>query len=294
MGNWSSAWARALRRFLLGGSAPREGHDEEVGSTEMKYTIEAHVATDIGCMRNTNQDAIALVRPSHAEEEKRRGLLVIVADGMGGHKGGEVASALAVETICRRYFAESGEEPAEALERAMQEANQVVYAAAQENPALAGMGTTATALVLVDGQAIYAHVGDSRLYRCAHGRCTQITEDDSLVEEMVRNGIITACDTRRHPLRSVLLRSLGTTEDLQVLAQHGARLRAGDSFVLCSDGLHEGVGPKDIAAAMQSPTPEDACRQLIDLACERDGSDNISVGVVAVRSIDPAEETVAA
>lgn len=294
MGNWTSAWARALRRFLLGGSARSEGRDEEVGSREMNYTIEAHVATDIGCMRNTNQDAIALVRPSHAEEEKRRGLLMIVADGMGGHKGGEVASALAVETICRRYFTETGEDPAEALERAMQEANQVVYTAAQGNPALAGMGTTATALVLVDGRVIYAHVGDSRLYRCTHGRCAQLTEDDTLVEEMVRNGIITACDTRRHPLRSVLLRSLGTTEDLQVLAQRSTPLRSGDYFVLCSDGLHEGVGPEDIAAAVQSPTPDDACRQLIDLACERDGSDNISVGVVAVRAVEPAAETAAA
>ncbi len=290
MGNWISALARALRRLLLGGSARRTWGDEDAGSRAMNYTIDAHVATDIGCMRETNQDAIALVRPANAGEAKRRGLLTIVADGMGGHKGGAVASALAVETVCRRYFAETGEDPARALELAMQEANRTIHAAALANPALDGMGTTATALALVEGEVIYAHVGDSRLYRCARGRCTQITEDDSLVEQMVRNGIITARETRRHPLRSVLLRSLGTAEDLEVAAQRGAPLRGGERFVLCSDGLHEGVSLQDIADAVELPAAEGACRRLIDLACERDGSDNISVGVVAVRATDETAE----
>ncbi|MDS4013935.1 MAG: protein phosphatase 2C domain-containing protein [Candidatus Accumulibacter sp.] len=282
MGNWISALARALRRFQPGSSARRE--EDDAGKPTPEYAIDAHVATDIGCVRETNQDAVALVRPPSNEETTRRGLLAIVADGMGGHKGGAVASALAVETVCQRYFAETGEEPARALELAMQEANRVIYSAAQSNPALEGMGTTATALVIIDHDVIYAHVGDSRLYRCAQGRCAQLTEDDSLVEQMVRNGIISACETYRHPFRSVLLRSLGTAESLEIHAQRGVRLHGGETFVLCSDGLHDGVGAKDIVAAVDLPTAEAACRRLIDLACERDGSDNISVGVVAVRA----------
>lgn len=288
MGNWISALARALRRLRRGSSARRRMGEDDPDKPTMEYMIDAHVATDIGCVRETNQDAVALVQPASGAETKRRGLLAIVADGMGGHKGGAVASALAVETVCQRYFAETDDEPARALELAMREANRVIHAAAQGNPALDGMGTTATALVLVNGEAIYAHVGDSRLYRCVQGRCAQLTEDDSLVEQMVRNGIITACETHRHPFRSVLLRSLGTSEDLDIRAQRGVRLHGGETFVLCSDGLHDGVGMKDIAAAVDLPSAEAACRRLIDLACERDGSDNISVGVVAVRAEAPS------
>jgi len=171
MGNWISALARALWRFRPGSSAQREEssaqrEENDAGKPTPEYAIDAHVATDIGCVRETNQDAVALVRPPSNEETKRRGLLAIVADGMGGHKGGAVASALAVETVCQRYFAETGEAPARALELAMQEANRVIYSAAQSNPALEGMGTTATALVIIDQDVIYAHAR-SRCDLCA-------------------------------------------------------------------------------------------------------------------------------
>jgi len=239
--------------------------------------------SDIGCVRSSNEDSVAFVSPGDDGERRRRGVLAVVADGMGGHRGGEVASTLAVETICRHYLAAAVGDPLGALEQALLEANATIHAAGAADAGLAGMGTTATALALVAGQALVAHVGDTRLYRCSQSQALQITEDDTLVREMERHGLISAEQARRHPERSVLLRSLGTRAEVSVAAQRLGPVEVGECFVLCSDGLHDAVEPFEIAQAVASLAPEAACRHLIELARARDGSDNISVGVVAIR-----------
>jgi serine/threonine protein phosphatase PrpC len=258
----------------------------------MYYAVETCMATDIGCVRTGNQDAIAFVSPGNHDERHRRGVLAVVADGMGGHNGGEVASRLAVETICRQYFATPDDDPQRAIEGALRKANAAVFRAAEANEALMGMGTTVTALVLVGQRVLFVHVGDSRLYRLSHGRVTQLTRDDTLVQQMVSDGLITTEQARHHPERSVLLRSLGTRPDLIVTAQSCDRPEVGDCFVLCSDGLYDSIEPSEIAQVVESSDPQAACRRLIELARERDGSDNISVGVVAVRPANAGEKPV--
>ena len=141
---------------------------------------------------------------------------------------------------------------------------------------------------MVGDSAWVAHIGDSRLYRVSNGRCRQITEDDTLVGRLVQEGLLSVEQAREHPARNVLLRSLGTHADSPVVAKRCASVQIGDYYVLCSDGLHGSVDADDIAQAVQSFDLETACRSLIDLARERDGRDNISVGVVGVR---PAETT---
>lgn len=253
------------------------------------------MASDIGCQRESNEDAVAFVCPDDADLQQRLGVLAVVADGMGGHLGGEVASALAIETICRSYFATpADQDPLRAIELAVLQANRDIYRAGQADPALAGMGTTATALVLLPTRAFFAHVGDSRLYRCAQGRCSQLTDDHTLVEQMLKDGLIGAEEARRHPLRNMLLRSLGTVCGLRVAVQRCDAPAIGDTFVLCSDGLYGSVEPADIAEIVGSLEPEAACQRLIELARERDGSDNISVGVIVIRAIEAAGQALPA
>ena len=290
MGKWSSRLAGAVSGFWPCRCVGKSPAEPSVGATSPDHAVDAFMASDIGCVRSSNQDSIAFVSPSDADVRRRLGVLAVVADGMGGHNGGEVASALAVETICRHYFAAPDDDPGQALALALREANGVVFRASEADLALDGMGTTATALALIGTRVVFAHVGDSRLYRCVGGRCTQLTTDDSFVAEMVKNRMITAEQALHHPARNVLLRSLGTQAKLWLVAQSCDPVEPGDCFVLCSDGLWDMVEMQEIARIVASAEAEDACRQLIELARERGGSDNISVGVLAIRSAEPLQE----
>ncbi|MQM32540.1 MAG: protein phosphatase [Candidatus Accumulibacter phosphatis] len=255
------------------------------------YAVCAGMATDVGRVRRNNEDALSFVCPDDLALRRRMGVLAVVADGMGGHRGGEVASTLAVETICRGYFsALPCEDRLQALERAMLDANHVICRAGLADPSLEGMGTTATVLVVVDNRVFFAHVGDSRLYHCANGRCRQLTEDHTLVQQMVKNHVLSAEDARNYPMRNVLMRSLGTYSGLQIATQNCAAPQIGDAFVLCSDGLHASIEPAEIAEFVASLEPQEASQRLVDLACVRDGSDNISVAVVVIRPAAASEE----
>ncbi len=256
------------------------------------YILQTCMATDIGCVRTSNQDSIAFVSPGDPDERRRRGVLAVVADGMGGHNGGEVASKLAVDTICSHYFAAHDDDPLHTIEQALREANAAIFRAAEADRALSGMGTTATVLALVGRGMWFGHVGDSRLYRCSHGQVTQLTKDDTLVEQLVNEGLISAEHARYHPERNVLLRSLGTRPDLRVTAQVGDPPEVGDTFVLCSDGLYDCVDASEIVRVVESCDPQAACRRLIELARERGGSDNISVGIIAVRPPEAVERPI--
>lgn len=241
-------------------------------------------ATDVGRKRDHNEDSFLV--------DRELGLFV-VADGMGGHAGGDLASRLAVDSIERLVAARSGREeqtesPAPgaqsplllALRSALKSASGTIFQAAQDDPALTGMGTTVTALHLANGRAHLAHVGDSRAYRYRDGGIAQLTEDHSWIHEQVKAGLLTEDEARESRFRHIITRSVGFEREVAVdVAAHP--LLPGDCFVLCSDGLSNYLEGPEIARILRDTYYQQAPRLLIDLACERGGDDNVTVVLVA-------------
>ena len=229
-------------------------------------------ATDTGLVRSVNQD-LAVESPS----------LFAVADGMGGHAGGEVASRLAIEALGVAF----GRQPTGAgLSEAVTEANTVVWQRSQENPELRGMGTTLTAMAVVneDGHDALAlvNVGDSRSYRFHDGEMIQITTDHSLAEEMVRTGELTSAEAAVHPHRHILTRALGVSPEVTVDLWKIQPVR-GDRYLLCSDGLTNELDTAQLAEVLSSVAdPRRAAELLVRAARSHGGSDNITTVVVDV------------
>lgn len=244
------------------------------------WTVEAALRTDVGCRRTNNEDHIRFVAPHADDPRAARGALLVVADGMGGQAAGEVASSLAVETVFRVFYGTDAP-PSEALRTAFETANAAVWQAGQQ-PDTRGMGTTVTALLIEGDRGHVAHVGDSRLYRLRDGALRQITHDHSLVQEMVRKGLLAPEQAAHHEDRNILLQALGNRASVTVeVLSEPLVLLPGDVFLACSDGLHDDVSPDELAALLtQAPDVQQAADALVSLAKERGGLDNISVGVV--------------
>lgn len=256
------------------------------------FAIFASVQTDPGCVRDANEDAGRHFQPQDPSLLDRRGALTIVADGMGGHAAGEVASRIAVETVGRIYYEADGA-PQEALRRAFCEANLRIYETSLADQSMRGMGTTCTALALCDGRAFIAHVGDSRAYLLRAGRLNLLTEDHSAVMEMVRQGIISREEARHHADKNVITRALGTTPEVEVsLLDPPLKVRVGDLFLLCSDGLYDLVEESEIERILLAArNPHDAGEKLIATARARGGHDNITVGIVVLRATEELQPT---
>jgi protein phosphatase len=223
--------------------------------------------------RSTNEDAWLV--------DLDLGLLV-VADGMGGHNAGEVASALAVNAI-REVCESSGHLPTQALLiRALQVANERILAAAAEQPAHAGMGTTVVAVLILDGSAFYTGVGDSRIYLWRDGRMTQLTRDDSWLTETLDGAADQPHDIGTHPMRHVLTKVVGLRPELEAPVSE-CPLDAGDSLLLCSDGVH-GVVPHEVLATMLSSqrSVEDVAQSVLRSAIARGATDNVTAIVARV------------
>jgi protein phosphatase len=240
----------------------------------MTTSLRSGAATDVGRLRTVNEDSVLTVAP-----------LFAVADGMGGHAGGEVASSVALETL-RERFSETPEHTTDALVRAIQDANGAVYERSLVDPSLRGMGTTLTAVALVqrDGHERLAvvNVGDSRTYVVQDGILLQITRDHTYVEDLVAAGEITADEARYHPQRHIITRALGIEQDVQVDAWE-ATPGPGDRYLICSDGLFNEVDDGQISAVLTgTPDPQDAADALVALANDAGGRDNITVVVVDV------------
>jgi protein phosphatase len=250
--------------------------------------------SDPGCQRNRNEDAAMIVRPSSPDIVPARGLLAVVADGMGGHAAGDVASRTAVEVICSRYY-QIGSDWRTALVQAIQHANAEILEQSRTNDDRRNMGTTCTALAIRDGFAWCGHVGDSRLYLSREGQIYAMTETHSAVMEQVRQGLLTPEEARRHEDRNVILRSLGSRPDVSIDTWDEAfPIRKGDRFILCTDGLYEVVSDFEINAAATGAEPADAVDNLIALARQRGAPDNVTVMILAVRdslTSEPAKET---
>ncbi|MEM7582819.1 MAG: Stp1/IreP family PP2C-type Ser/Thr phosphatase [Acidobacteriota bacterium] len=246
-------------------------------------SIEARVITDRGCQREHNEDSAVFVQPGDARSLAAKGLLALVADGMGGHKAGEVASVLAANVIRRRYY-RSPAAPAVALVEAFEEANRRIFEHGESHDGLRGMGTTCTAFVMRRNFGYLAHVGDSRLYLLRDGKMHQMTEDHSLVAELVRQGALTESQAEGHADKNVITRALGTQPEVTVASwPRPLPLRPGDRYLLSTDGLHDLLERSRMQDLATTQDIYDACEHLLEEAKQEGGYDNISMILLVVR-----------
>ncbi len=242
----------------------------------MRFRVGA--ATDVGKVRTRNEDSYLVDAP-----------LYVVADGMGGHRGGDVASQLTVETL-RDARPEWGPPGGELME-AVRNANRVVYDRSAADRDLRGMGTTVTALQIAGDAGRIVHVGDSRAYLLRDGSLQQLTQDHTLVQQMVDEGQLDADDAERHPARHIMTRALGVEPQVQI-DELTLDLHTGDRLLLCSDGLSGMLTSDDIRALLgRDSDAQETAEALVALAVERGGEDNVTVVVVDVEEGDAAEES---
>ena len=277
--------------------APNASVDEPPNTLE----VHSYGVTDRGRRRPTNEDhflVAELTKAMHVRQtslaappangSSHRGHLFLVADGMGGHRAGEHASALAVTVIERfalntlQWFlplkAAQIDEVATDFQGAVEEADATIVAAGAHDAALRGMGTTLTLAYLYEAELVVVHVGDSRAYLFRAGALRQLTTDHTVVGEMVRRGEIGAAEARRHDLRHVITNVVGGNEAGVQAETHSVPVAAGDQLLLCSDGLTEMLSHAEITEVLRGERePEAACSRLVSLANERGGKDNITV-----------------
>lgn len=224
--------------------------------------------TDVGKVRANNQDA-----PIVSEKLRLYG----VADGMGGHKGGEVASTSARDDLLREL---EGKTPSvAALSGAIEEVNRQIYHQQEHDDALTGMGTTLSVLWMSDNFVYIGHVGDSRVYLLRDGEFKQMTLDHSLVEQLVREGVLTEEEAQNHPMRNIITRAIGTDESVEVDVVVEER-RKGDLWLACSDGLHGLVDDRQMRDALRQYAPEKAADVLLKAALDAGGRDNVTLVIV--------------
>jgi serine/threonine protein phosphatase PrpC len=245
--------------------------------------IELAGMSDIGCQRENNEDRYAYWEPVADEEFARKGRLAIVADGMGGHEGGQEASRIAVETIQEVVAETQSGDPQSLLLTGFQTAHQRILEYADGHPELHGMGTTATAIALVDNQLFYAHIGDSRLYLVRGADISRVTHDHSYVGRLVENGVISSAEAETHPQRHILTAALGAGGEVSPeTPQQPIALQKGDVLILCTDGLWSLLSEQEIQRVVASSGPPEACRELIKMTRDRGGPDNITLQVIRV------------
>ena len=245
--------------------------------------------TDVGKVRSENQDFGALTTAKEEAVSHTGGRLLIVADGMGGHRGGAAASRIATETVKAQYLGSEAKDIGTALLDALTRANARVYSESMTNPDLRGMGTTTSALVIRDDEGWFAHVGDSRIYMMRGDVVKQLTEDHSLVATMVREGLLTAQEAENHPRRNVLQRSIGVGEEVEIDVRGPIQLQENDTFILCSDGLHGLVKEDEIKDIGRLPIQQ-AADDFVKLALERGAPDNVTVIVARIVRADQLGE----
>jgi serine/threonine protein phosphatase PrpC len=252
------------------------------------FQLEVAHRSDLGMRRVNNQDAIAVIITDDRGVWNSRGHLLMVADGMGAHAAGELASKLAIDNVPHTYFKLRDLYPPAALRQAVREANSLIYAKGQSSIVFQGMGTTCSCLVLLPQGALVAHVGDSRVYRLRGDRLEQLTFDHSLVWEMAAVGQMAEEDVPAYIPKNVITRSLGPHPNVNVDLEGPYNAAAGDVFLLCTDGLSGPVSDEELGVILQCLPADEAVETLIDLANLRGGPDNISVIVARVVGEDAA------
>ena len=240
-------------------------------------------ASDVGMRRATNQDNLCVTMASSMEHWQRKGHVFIVADGMGAHAAGELASKLAIDHIPHLYTKFNDASAPEAMKLAVQGANAEIHRRGQANEEFHNMGTTCSILSILPQGAVCAHIGDSRVYRLTQNKIEQLTFDHSLVWEMRLAGQLTAEEERMGKVpKNVITRSLGPYAECKVDLEGPFPVQVGDTFLLCSDGLTAVISDTEIGSILANMTPDEAVTVLVDLANLRGGPDNITIVVVKV------------
>lgn len=255
-----------------------------------RFKMDVGTATDVGRQRRRNEDRFATYVPPPDDDSELSGVL-LVADGMGGERGGAEASQLAVERLLEELRAggsrgrpEGQDDLAAAVRRLIRDASDEIFRLGEAEATLAGMGSTLVAAVFRQGRALIAHVGDSRCYRVRAGRIERLTADHTWVARQLEAGAISSEEARRHPQRNVLTRTLGDVE-APVVDVRTEELAHEDLFILCTDGLTNALTDSEILhIARRFPRPQDLAEALAATASDRDGSDNVTV--VACRCRD--------
>lgn len=249
----------------------------------------AHVSigakTDLGRVRENNEDKFEFYVPDDELILASRGQVFVVCDGMGGHAAGQIASELACKTFIDVYYSHPGSDPKEAMGTAIHAANRWVFLTARSNGNRAGMGTTLSAMVLLQEKAYCVQVGDSRIYRLRDGELTQITEDHTFVNELVRVGTISAEDAINHPKKNVITRAVGVEENV-VPDFFEFDVVEGDVYFLCSDGVLNHVDDEGILSILTSNGPAAAAWKMVGQALLGGGSDNTTAMVLRVDRLE--------
>lgn len=250
--------------------------------------MKAYFLTDVGQVRSHNEDSGGIFYNTNKQ------MLAVIADGMGGHQGGDIASELATNVIQKKWENASDINNPKILEdwitETINEANEVIYNQSKEKADLEGMGTTVVLVVCTEEFITIAHVGDSRCYIYQDEAMKQLTEDHSLVNELIRSGQISVQDAELHPRKNVLLRAVGTEESVNCEIQT-IEWEAGSKLLLCSDGLTNKVSAQELKDHLsQTEAISEIGKSLIDLANERGGEDNISLIIVHYDSTSEAGE----
>jgi protein phosphatase len=248
-----------------------------------RYLLDVAGLSDQGVKREHNEDAWSAPHPHLASGQiAAKGQLYVVADGVGGHLAGDVASRMAVEIVQQHYYADASLDAADSLKAAIQAANTKIYQEASTQSARRGMRTTVTAAVFCGGQLTVANVGDSRTYLIRQGAARQLTDDHTWVEEQVKGGVITQEEAKRHPHRNIITRSLGgkNAPRIDVFEKD---VGPGDEVLLCSDGLSNLVSDDEIGAIVgRGWTAEAVVKELIALAIERGAPDNVTAVLISI------------
>jgi PPM family protein phosphatase len=263
--------------------------DPEEDTTPGINELKAVALSDVGCVRTNNEDATRFIRPATREVQLSKGYLAIVADGMGGHAAGEVASQMATEIISKTYY-QREEGPEDSLYFALAKANRMIWQAASRNARQKGMGTTCTTVAIRENSLYVAHVGDSRAYLYKSGQIIRLTTDHTYVQKLVNEGIIKPSEAETHPERNVLTRAMGTHNKVDIdIAKAAYTFEAGDRLLLCSDGLYDYLSDDEMAEWLNLEVLNEAAQQMIELAKVRGGHDNITV--MLIERILPDEST---
>jgi len=245
-------------------------------------------ATDTGMRRSNNQDSYTAVRAPNPEVWRNRGHVFLVADGMGAHAVGELASKMACDLIPHNYMKTKGGTPSEAIVKSFREVSALIHSRATANRDFQGMGTTCSSLILLPEGALVAHVGDSRVYRIRESRIDQLSFDHSLVWELVKRNHLTPEQANLSVPKNVITRSLGPEPTIEVDLEGLLEVQLADVYLLCSDGLSGPVNDLELGSFAGHFHPREACRYLINLANLRGGLDNITVSIVRIGSwVDP-------
>ena len=257
-----------------------------VDCSKPKPGLEVASLTDIGRQRANNEDSVLYWEPDREEELVRKGRLAVVADGMGGYEGGQEASRLAVQTVRVVYDRDFQGDPQSALVTGLRSAHETIQRFAIQHPKFAGMGTTCTALAIVEGHLYFAHIGDSRLYLLRAGTASRLTRDHSYVGRLVETGMVRSEDAESHPHRHILTAALGPgREVIPDTPEQSIPLAEGDVLVLCTDGLWSVVREAELARLALQESPAEACVKLVHAALELGGPDNVTVVVLRVSGV---------